>query len=90
MHLYILHVHNEHSPETSVMSDGAFYGPYTLEQAKAELAEHVALVDDILYGLFDGDLTAGYEMEDLEEADRDPDLAAEMWAEIVPLWSLRG
>jgi hypothetical protein len=88
---YIVHVHNEHSNSPNA-SDSWFFGPFTLEEARAKLASHVANMNDQLYRISThnskiGNDYAGFDWELLQEAGRDEDLGSEVWAEIVALES---
>ena len=81
---YILVIHNGHAP-TSNASENAYFGPFDQEIAKAKLQEHVTNMGDDLYKIDESGKYAGYDYEDLLKANRDEDLASEVWAEISPL-----
>lgn len=83
---FVIQYHNEHAAE-----DDQIFGPYTLEEAKQQLAELVRMSNDSLfkdrtYVYVNTSLgCAGYDEDELDEAERDTDLASEIWAEIRPI-----
>jgi hypothetical protein len=89
--MFVVHYHNEHAFDNP--GDCAIYGPYeTLEQAKSRLALLVGTYGDPLFRIdpdpeaTDSDGTyAGYYYKELLKADRDEDLACEVWAFIQPI-----
>ncbi len=89
--MYVIHSHNEYAFNNP--GDCAIYGPYPdLDAAKAGLARLVVLVNDPLFKIdpdpeaTDNDGTyAGFYYDDLDKAERNEDIAAEVWAHIVEL-----
>jgi len=82
---YIVQCHNEHAP-----SDDTMYGPFTLEAARAKMASLVEESGDDLLKIRPeySDLGyAGYEIGELNAADRDEDLVSEIWIDIHELLS---
>jgi hypothetical protein len=83
---YAVHFHHEHQVWNDNHSDGFFAGPFTLDEAKAELQRTIDAQDDPLFKLYpDNERYAGYDWEELEKANRNGDIASEVSAEIIEL-----
>ncbi len=87
--MYVVHYHNEHAFDNP--GECAVYGPYeTRDEAKAGLARLAATVDPCFQVDPNNDPNAkgtyaGFDDAKLEAADRDVEIAAEIWAEVVEL-----
>jgi len=89
--MFVIHYHNEHAFDNPGQCE--IIGPYsTLDAAKFDLAKLVGLADDEHFKVDpnedaeDNDGTyAGYDADELIEAERDEDLACKIWAEITEL-----
>ncbi len=84
--MFVLIYHNDNAPNSNA-TGSEFFGPYNDKQAAQ--ADLTRIVDDLGDQLFQiRDLQpgfAGYKASELEEAGRDPELADQLFAEIVQL-----